>query len=145
MKHSLFVILLLVSPLACDDDSTAPASPGLKMEFESKTVSSLVDSTAHINLIPPDKVDLVGFYSSCAYQIEGRLVQTEFESIVVDAEISDCVGVLCIMNTNSRYHATLTGLSPGEHRFILEALVRHCASGELLAHQTVLDTVLTIP
>jgi hypothetical protein len=145
VKHSLLVILFFVGPLACDDDSTAPASPTVKLAFETKTVASLVDSTAYVTVIPPDKVELVGFYTSCAYQIEGRLVQAEPEGFVVDAEISDCVGVLCIVNKNSRYQATLTGLSPGEHRFILEALVRHCASGELLAHETVLDTVLTIP
>jgi hypothetical protein len=144
VKLPVLLILFFLCPLACED-STAPASPTVKLVFETKTVPSLVDSTAYVTVIPPDKVELIGFYSSCAYQIEGRLVQAKSESFVVDAEISDCVGVLCIVNKNSRYQATLTGLLPGEHRFILEALVRHCVSGELLVHQTVLDTVLTVP
>ena len=137
--------------LSCDDESTSPPPPTVTLSFQSGRIPSIVDSVAYAQVIAPDKIELVGFHTSCGSQIAGRLVQVDSgsgfvnDSILVDAEMSECVGVPCIVNVNYRYQAALTGVPTGQHRVILEELIRHCASGELLAHETMLDTVLTVP
>jgi hypothetical protein len=143
--------MLVIAPLACDDESTSPPSPTVTLSFQSQRIPSIVDSVAYAKVIAPDRIELVGFHSSCGSQFTGRLVQVDSDSgfvndsILVDAEVSECVGVLCIVNVNYKYQATLAGVPTGQHRVILEQLIRHCTSGELLAHHTILDTVLTVP
>ena len=147
MRFLVAGILLTLATLACDDETTSPP-PAITLSFQAKKIDSVVDSVAYARIIAPNTVELVGFHSSCSNQVSGRLVQTDAgyvkNGIVVDAEIPEC-GILCIININFRYVATLSELPPGEHRFILEKMIRHCTSGQLLAYSTTLDTVLTIP
>lgn len=151
MKYALFGILLVIAPLACDDESTSPTPSTMALSFQSRIIPSVVDSVAYARVIPPDKIELVGFRSSCGSQITGRLVQVDSDSgfvsgsILVDAELSECVEVLCIIPVNYTYRATVSGVPTGQHRVILEELIRHCTSGELLAYHTMLDTVVTMP
>ena len=113
--------------------------------FEAKEMPTWPDSAAYALVIPPDRIDLVGFYTECSYAMQGRLVQANDANFVVDAQIRLCPGGLCIQNKHTRYRASLTEVPPGDYRVLLEQVVHNCFSGALMDSSIMLDTLVTIP
>ena|GEM_PF-4990027 len=144
MRFLVVGTLLVLTSLACDDEVTPPPNEPTEFSFASRIIPSITDSSAYVHVVAPGTIEIVGFYTGCVYQIAGRLVRSDSLSIVVDADISQC-NVLCIRNVDSRYTATLTGVSPGSHRVILEILLRDCISGQLVDFDTEIDTLVAVP
>ncbi len=145
MRNVLAVVMVLaMGVVSCDEDVSPRGQDEMSLAFVVEETLTLPDSAAYVQVIGSGRIDLVGFYTGCSYTMQGRLLGPEVPSIVVDVEINRCP-VICIRNVHSRYRGTITGVPPGEHRVLLEHVVRDCHSGELTHVATVLDTVVTVP
>ena len=135
-------LLFLCTQLAC---AVGVTDEEFNLIFETKEIKTWPDSAAYALVIPPNRIDLIGFYTECSYSIEGRLLQADGQSFVIDAQIRLCPGGLCIENKHTRYRASLSDVPPGEHRIILEQVIRNCFTGVLIDSAAILDTLLTLP
>ncbi|HET9232755.1 MAG TPA: hypothetical protein VFP10_01285 [Candidatus Eisenbacteria bacterium] len=141
MRQALLGLVIFCTQLACAVGVTDEEF----FVFEATEIPTWPDSAAYALVIPPDRIDLIGFYTECSYAIQGRLVLVDDAGIVIDAQIRLCPGGLCIENKHTRYRASLTDVPSGKHRIILEQVIRDCFSGALLDSTAILDTLVTIP
>jgi len=143
MRYARVALALLSTQLACAL-ATAPEEE-FNFSFEAKEIPTWADSAAYAVVIPPSRIDLIGFYSECSYSMQGELARVEDQHVVVDARIHLCENALCIRDKHTRYRASLTDVPPGKHRIVLEQVIRNCFSGALLDSTAMLDTLVTLP
>jgi len=126
-----------------DEDVLAPAPDDIQLAFSYEDLREWGDSTAYGNTEGEGTIALTGFFAACNFDMTGRLVKADSRSIVVDVEIS-LVRIICIVSQHSRYKAIVSHIPSGDHRVIMEHVVRDQISGELLATYTVLDSTFTV-
>ncbi len=144
----LLITVLLIVIWSCSDGVVDPGRHQVSLEFASERLSVPVwpDSTAYVARVSDGRLEFVGFYAACWYSMTGRIVKADEASIVVDAEISQLpASATCFVPNHTRYQGVLSGLAPGDHRIILEHVIRHFYTGELMGTATVLDTLITVP
>ena len=142
MRNTLLTGVLFCTQLAC---ALGVSDEEASFLFEAKELPAWPDSAAYALVIPPDRIDLIGFYTECSYAIGGQLVKADGQGFVIDARVRLCPGGLCIESKHTRYRASLTDVPTGTHRIILEQVIHNCFSGALIDSAAILDTLITIP